>query len=209
MKHGMTIDQFDIDGDLTYARREIDAIEDFQDEVQMGDVVWDIGANIGVYSLVASHEGATTFAFEPLLENVIKLMENVSSNDLVVHPIPVALSNKTGQSEFGLDDETNDEPGASLNKLGEGKRVVPTLRGDEFGVYPDVIKLDVEGDELNVLRGMQEAFASARAVYVEIHHEADHRSIRCDPADVLEFIEAAGTVRVVDERTNEVIVKVQ
>ncbi len=151
-----------------------------------GEVLYDIGANVGAYSLVAAKKpdgGARVFSFEPSYSSVATLCANVVLNDLAssVTPVPVALSNTTGMTVLGL---RNLEPGGARHVLGSGvqgegptlyAQPVMTFRLDEaverFALpAPNHIKLDVDGGELAVLEGASRTLCSPalRTILVEV-----------------------------------------
>ena len=92
--------------------------------------------------------------------------------------IESALGSKTGTTYFSL----NDDPTSPTNKLSNyGKTSnsieVEITTGDnifqELGYTPNVIKIDVEGAEIEVLRGMQKVLTSSdlRAIFIEVHSQ--------------------------------------
>ena len=154
-----------------------------------GDVLYDIGANIGAYSLVAAKKpggGARVFAFEPAYANWAALCANVVINKAgdQITPLPVALSNADTLRVFSL---RGLEPGTARHafgdlEAGEGptlyRQPVLTFRLDDaierFGLpMPNHIKLDVDGGELAVLEGAPRALASPslRSMLVEVSSE--------------------------------------
>jgi FkbM family methyltransferase len=151
-----------------------------------GDVFYDIGANVGAYSLVAVKKpggGPRVFAFEPSYANVDSLCANIVLNDAAdqITPIPFALSNADALTVFSL---RALEPGSARHTLGDGpseegptlyRQPVMTFRLDElidrYGLpWPNHIKLDVDGGELAVLEGATRALASPalRSMLVEV-----------------------------------------
>jgi FkbM family methyltransferase len=149
-------------------------------------VLYDIGANVGAYSLVAAKKpggGARVFAFEPSYATVAALSANIVLNGVTeqVTPMPVALSNTDAMTVFGL---RALEAGSARHTLGGGpsdegptlyQQPVMTLRLDtlieRFGLpQPNHIKLDVDGGELAVLEGAAHALASPalRSMLVEV-----------------------------------------
>jgi FkbM family methyltransferase len=127
--------------------------------IQKGHVVYDIGANVGFYSLLAaqcSGSQGTVHAFEPLPENLEYLRRHVALNEarnITVHP--VAVSDHAGTMQFARGENR------STGQLGgQGDLIVKTVVIDElvFTEYlavPQVMKIDVEGAEKNVLQGAQ------------------------------------------------------
>jgi FkbM family methyltransferase len=155
--------------------------------IQAGDVMYDIGANVGAYSFVAAKKpggGARVYSFEASYANVAALSANVALNGLAgaVMPVPVALSDRTAMDVFNLRDM---EPGGARHALGidvtpeDGPTVFPqpvmVFRLDDlveqFGLpLPNHIKLDVDGGELDVLKGAFRTLASPalRSLLVEV-----------------------------------------
>ena len=152
-----------------------------------GDVLYDIGANVGAYSLVAASKpggGARVYSFEAGYANLAALTANVALNHLArqVTPMPVALSDRTAVDVFNLRDVG---AGGARHALGAGARpedgdtVFPqpvlVYRLDDLIAQfklpgPNHIKLDVDGGELAVLAGAPDALASPelRSVLVEV-----------------------------------------
>ena len=152
-----------------------------------GDVLYDIGANVGAYSFVAARKpggGARVYSFEASYANVASLSANIALNGLagVVTPMPVALSDRTGMDVFNLRDM---EPGGARHALGgnlapeDGPTVfaqpVMVFRLDDLVERfrlppPNHVKLDVDGGELAVLNGASRTLASPelRSVLVEV-----------------------------------------
>ena len=151
-------------------------IEWIHNRIGAGDVLFDIGANVGAYSLVAAKKpggGARVFSFEPSYASITSLCANVILNNLgdQVTPMPVALSDRTSMNVFSLRDL---EPGSARHALGAGdteegpavyQQPVMTFRLDDlvesFGLpRPNHIKLDVDGGELAVLDGASRTLSS-------------------------------------------------
>lgn len=136
------------------------------------DVFYDIGANVGTYSVLASGVvGATTFAFEPDAQNLAFLKRNISLNALEsrVTPMDCALSDRPGEGRFTASADTIGHvvDGAG----GEGGTVSVRLETvDRFArrAQPALMKIDVEGHEEKVLRGAAQALASPELKAIEI-----------------------------------------
>jgi len=160
---------------------------------EIGGVVWDVGAHIGFHTLgFAAIVGPTghVVAFEPNPSNRERLRQNLDRNaDLAarVEILPCALSDRDGDSSFVFSGDI--ESGASSMSFLDGTTpaidfdtaaawntvVVPVRTTDalirEAAVpAPQLIKIDVEGAELLVLRGAVEMVRRSRpAVIVEAH----------------------------------------
>lgn len=162
-----------------------------------GDVLWDVGACIGAYSLIAASRGARAVAFEPSALNFIRLSENVRLNRLEgkVITLPVALSGISGVDIFHHRDA---EPGAANHFMGVEPPFVSrlthsvlALRGEDAMAFippPTHLKIDVDGGELDVIRGAEGllAYDGLRSVLVEVDETHGPRN------DVIELVRAAG-----------------
>lgn len=145
-------------------------------EFDEGDVFFDVGANIGFYSCLFSEKASKVYSFEPN-ENAAKLLEkNIEQNSLEnVELKQIALSNEKssktiakapGNSVFGTatvkDDENGKIKARKADKLLENQKIQA----------PDMIKIDVEGHEKKVLKGMEDLIKKASPViYVESHNQ--------------------------------------
>jgi FkbM family methyltransferase len=139
----------------------------FQDAIQPGMTVLDIGANIGYYTLIASQSVGTNgrvFAFEPDPRTAGTLRANVSANGATnVKVIEKAVSDRAGEREFLLSSvaaHSGLHPSMARESL-RGSAKVMSVSVDELlaGERVDVIKLDVEGEEPAALRGMARTLA--------------------------------------------------
>lgn len=181
---------------LHSCKKEPDTVEWIETFMRPGDVFYDIGANVGPYSLVAAKffAGAVkTYAFEPAFLNFTQLCRNVFLNNCQesVIPLSVALSDETAIGAFNYH---NLVPGGSLHTFGEaidhkGQRFEPVLKQPvisyrtddlikQFGLpVPNHIKIDVDGIELAVLQGAEKTLAdpSVRSLVVELE-EGEHET---------------------------------
>jgi FkbM family methyltransferase len=138
-------------------------------------VIFDVGANVGVYSLLTSEITKNqVHAFEPHPSTAGLLEQNLKANsreNVTVHRC--ALTQQTGQINF-----TN-EAGSPVNQIvlsGTQTTTATTIsiqgqRGDEFcqqhETLPDVMKIDVEGHEADVIKGFGNLIASVKIILVE------------------------------------------
>ncbi len=135
-------------------------------------VFFDVGANIGIYTLIASEiQSAKVFAFEPHPGTYKFLKINVNKNrrkNIKTFKVALGLENRL----VSMTDYNDD----SINKIvasDSGSVIAHMIRGDEFckrqKVTPDIIKIDTEGSELQVLYGFGENLKNASVVFIEIN----------------------------------------
>ena len=175
-------------------------LEDVLRSLDQGDVFYDIGANVGTYTcFVASKLGpGQTVAFEPEPNNVERLSENLSLNHLNAMIEQVALSDQNGTVELALEgDESGEGTHAIATDSTQHTIEVEIATGDSIVDRrelpdPTVLKIDVEGAELSVLRGMKETLREhCRLVYVEVHPDKIDEYGK-SPAEVHSLLEEAG-----------------
>jgi len=135
-----------------------------------GNRLWDIGANIGVYSLYASYLGMEVWAFEPSNLNYRALLLNKLDNDFRnLRVMNRALSGRDGISVFN----EYFEAGMSGHSIGEGGRCCLESRGDtlinEGYPIPQHIKIDTDGSELAVLQGCEKMLKEVESLCVEVN----------------------------------------
>jgi FkbM family methyltransferase len=137
-------------------------------------VFWDIGANIGLYSLYAAlkHKNCEVISFEPSTSNLRTLSRNIFVNNLSerVKIFSNPLQNNSNQNKFLEMNEKEFIEGHALNTFGEnknfeGKKFLPKMKYNIFGTsinflldnkflkIPDYIKIDVDGIEHLILDG--------------------------------------------------------
>jgi FkbM family methyltransferase len=146
-------------------------------DIENGEVFYDIGANIGIYSsFIASHVPRTKIlAFEPHSDNVRRLSNNLGLNGNQWSCYQVLLGNKEEMVPFRIVSEKPGESRHSISSTNSGvftmKRQVDTLVQEENLEPPEIIKIDVEGAELQVLKGAKDTLKNVRIVYCEVHTE--------------------------------------
>jgi len=152
--------------------------------VRAGEGVLDIGAHVGYTAIrFAQWVGATgrVYAFEPVPAHRDQLMRNLEVNDFAarVAVIPLAVSDRSGSLPFYDSHRSNTGMSSLSGRRGAtASRQVETCAIDEWlpsaGVPPLALaKIDVEGAELLVVRGMMRTLVSTqiRAVLIELHRD--------------------------------------
>lgn len=151
------------------AMGERPVLERFLSAVQPGDCVWDVGAAVGTYACLAGNCGADVVAFEPHPGNRQRCRENLDLNNIAATVRDVALSDENETMSLAEDAGI----GSGMHRLAAGgDHTVETIRGDAVDApAPDVLKIDVEGHEIEVLEGLGTRLESAQFVLVECHPE--------------------------------------
>jgi FkbM family methyltransferase len=142
---------------------------------RQGDTFFDVGANIGTVTIPVAMTGAECLAFEPAPANAARLAENAELNRLGnVTVVEAAMWSEAGTVALQVDGAE----GAGRSRVvedGDGTIEVPAATLDQFAgggaAAPDLLKIDVEGAELEVLRGAAATLGAGRVreVFVETH----------------------------------------
>jgi FkbM family methyltransferase len=187
---------------LNACKKEPWTVRWIERHLERGDVLYDVGANVGAYTLVAAVAvpGLRVVAFEPGAANFAALCENVDLNGVGerVMAVPLALGRRPGVAALGRDTSV---PGASARLVGDaapaGTHVVLVDRLDDlaqrFGLpAPDHLKLDVDGAELDVLAGGGRVLEGLRSAMVELDRERDPEVVELLASAGLDLVERAG-----------------
>ncbi len=158
---------------------EVEKQKLFEAEVKAGSVVFDVGANVGFYTLLASvlvGPSGKVFAFEPLPRNIQLLHEHLHLNRITnATIIEKAVSDTNGTASF------SDSLENSMGHLDvSGSRTVRTITIDNFvsegNAPPSCIKIDVEGSETFVLAGARSVIEKNRPkIFLATHGATQHR----------------------------------
>lgn len=171
-------------------------------ELPEGSVVFDVGANMGWYSVLLSRiapPSVRIYAFEPDPVNFGLLEDNLRRNGAGnVLPVQAAVAEEPGSRELYLYN-TKNTGRHSLLPINDGRRIeVPTIAldafADEHGIDPaDVsfVKIDVEGYELPVLRGASRLLAAGPPLLCEFAPEY-MRTGGIDPAELVTLLRDHG-----------------
>ena len=180
-----------------YVRKEPDTVEWINDTVQPGNVFYDIGANIGLYSILAAKrlEGrGKVYSFEPESQNYASLNRNVYLNGLSgsITTLCVAVSDACTIDTFHVRGQLR--AGEAIHQFRQatddfGRPFTPVHQQGMFGItlddlcysydldFPSHIKIDVDGHEHAVVDGARRVLRDLRlqTVLVEITQKTDER----------------------------------
>lgn len=175
------------------------------DTFQPGETFWDVGANVGIYSIYAGARGIRTVAFEPHFANYHQFCITIAANGLqdLVTPLCLAFAEGKSIAEMNL---ASLDIGTSMSNFGaaldfRGQPFEPAFRQGmigydidsfiaDFGLeIPSHLKIDVDGIELAIVRGAQRTLASGKLQSVSVELiESDAEQV----AAVTAILEGAG-----------------
>jgi len=158
--------------------------EEFFALVKRGNTVFDIGANTGLYTLLAAKalgDKGQVYSFEPSQRNLEFLRRHITLNKIGNATVfPCAIAAKSGEAFF---DQGENHATGHLSKKGQiAVNVVTVDELVETGqvIAPSILKIDVEGAETSVLKGAITVLNQARPiVFLAIHGSKQHEEC-CD-----------------------------
>ena len=175
----------------TLFSKEAGTVAWIRERVEPGETFYDVGANIGLYTLLAAHRvgpGGRVYAFEPHAPNFVSLLHNVHLNRMSDRVVPLccALHDRRGFFDFHYHSVV---AGSSMHQLdcrvdGDEVAFQPVISERKLGMTVDAlleegvirpahhVKIDVDGNELLVLRGMRRLLTGGdrpRSLQVEIN----------------------------------------
>ena len=179
----------------TFSTKEPETIE-WIDSFEEKSVLWDIGANIGLYSIYAAKKmNCSVWAYEPSVFNLELLARNIFINGLhsQICIIPFALNEQLGSSAMRM---TTTDWGGALSTFGghfgwDGKEVNEVFEFKTFGLsmddanvllkipQPDYIKIDVDGIEHFILKGGSKVLGLVKSVLVEVNDDFHEQAQKC------------------------------
>ncbi len=166
------------------------------DNLNENDVLWDVGANVGLYSIYAAKVSGCkkVYAFEPEAQNYALLVENITLNNVskICTPAPIAISEKSGLGYLKVkyftkggahnlfQQELNDFVPPSIEYIGGVKNFTISQLSPGFSLDdlllnhnltpPTCIKIDVDGIESLIIKGGENFFRtkSLKKIIIEI-----------------------------------------
>lgn len=176
--------------------------------IEKGQVFWDIGANVGVFSLLAASRGLRVVAMEPVAATLGDLARSASQNPSFEENLlllNVALGDRDGVAQFNSNSNQVGYSGGQFDSIYDvyGSKFTPRhsrpvlgLSGDSLGKiigdkfsHPHAIKIDVDGNELHVLEGMKGTLGQPQlwSVLVEVLPESEVAKKICETLDSYGF----------------------
>jgi FkbM family methyltransferase len=148
---------------------------------QEGWVVFDIGANVGVVSVLQARRQAQVYAFEPNPDCYRRLLKTITANGLEdkIRPFNLALGNAVGTGKMQVEKKGGTTGGTvvagSDGNPTEASVNITTLDGMVPALnvpHIDLLKIDVEGAEVDVLRGATRTLLHTKRIMLEYHSRA-------------------------------------
>ena len=170
---------------LFSCRKEPETVAWIEREMKPGAVLYDVGANVGAYSLIAgklTDPSGRVIAFEPGYASFKTLCDNIFLNDLQVRilPLPIALSNKEGILTLNFSSLESGAAKHSVSENADSQNALGILSAQlDWAVEhldlpsPTMLKIDVDGGELGVLEGAHKTLRnpSLKTILIEVDHQ--------------------------------------
>jgi FkbM family methyltransferase len=193
----------------TFSTKEPETLN-WIDSFPVGSTLWDIGANVGLYSIhAAKSRNCNVYAFEPSVFNLEVLARNISLNNVgdLITIMPLALNDKIGRGNLSM---STSNWGGALSTFDK----TYGMDGEDFEVvfkypifslsmddlinrlnlsYPDYIKIDVDGIEQLILAGGTDVLRNIKGLLIELPNLWPEQTILCE-----KFLYDAGLVKIQD-----------
>jgi FkbM family methyltransferase len=175
----------------------------FKNTINCGDIVYDIGANIGFFSIIASsivERSGHVYSFEPNIDNIRVIKNNIRLNKFSnITVIERAVSDFSGKGELHI---TEHPGGHTLFSVGIPRNVIDTVTVDidtiDNLIYnktilpPTVVKIDVEGAEFNVLRGMVKTLEKFHPTIIYEIDDTDFNNLEKKQSEIDQYLKTFG-----------------
>lgn len=140
------------------------------------ELFFDIGANIGRFSVMAAVRGVNVVAFEPVLEHFLEMSDIAARNKLFIMTLPLAISDA---AVVGLMGKGRSKHAFHGGTWGAGHQAVLSMTVDQIcGVLrmiPQHVKIDVDGNEVAIINGMMDTLRNTnlKSVLIEIDPQVE------------------------------------
>lgn len=181
LEENRVVDRFNI---------EVDLIEYLKDELDFDSIFWDIGACVGNFSLFAANRAREVLSFEPDGLTYSSLLKNIFNSGLGnITAYPIALGNVNTLSDLYMKDfrvaNAYNTVGREVDSAGKlykslASQKIIQLRADtlvsSYSITPPThLKIDVDGNELQVLEGFGEVLKNDKLKFVIVELDFDNR----------------------------------
>jgi FkbM family methyltransferase len=157
----------------------------WQRELREGALFVDVGANVGTYTLWAAELGAEVIALEPAEDTFGLLQENIALNGYQVTAVRAAAGDHCGTARFTSDLDSANRLAAD-GPVRADLTTIDSLVGD---CHVTGMKVDVEGFEIEVLRGCSRALAERRIGLIQLEwNEASTAALGADRRPVAQLL---------------------
>ncbi len=150
-------------------------------------VFYDIGANVGVFSIYASlRKKLKVYSFEPEPNSFTELTKAIELNNLEITPLLIGLGSK---NQMGYLNVSSNQAGFSGHQISHQKikksnfllnvQTIDNLINEKIILFPNYIKIDVDGNEMEILKGMNKTLENEelKSILVEIDNERNFKHI--------------------------------
>ncbi len=157
----------------------------WQQILRPGDLFVDVGANVGSYSVWAADLGADVIALEPAEDTFELLVENASLNGYPIQGIRAAAGSSCGTVQFTTGRDTVNR----VHPAGGVETPMVTIDSIIESRVVAGLKVDVEGYEIEVLRGCERALAEHRIGLIQLEwNSASEEAVGADRRPVAELL---------------------
>ena len=164
----------------TFFTKEPETLK-FISNFKRNSIFWDIGANIGLYSCFAAKlMNCKVYAFEPSYFNLEVLVRNINKNELEkkITVIPFSVDKKNSEDFFNLSVISY---GSALSSFGKKNKTLFKYKSFSLSLdfmlknkiveIPNYIKLDVDGNELDILYGFKKNITKIKSIILEVDYK--------------------------------------
>ena len=164
--------------------KEPGTIDWIDNQLKHGDVFIDIGANVGVFGIyaAATKSGVRVFSFEPQKATFATLLENIALNHQIDchQATSIALSNHSNLHYLNYSGQVSGKSGSQIETTSPPKKLSELVMTQSFDQLldsgklplPNLIKIDVDGLEYDILKGMKKTLTTSNpkpSLQVEIN----------------------------------------
>ena len=179
----------------TFSSKEPETLEWIDEYFNEKTILWDIGANVGLYSIYAAKKkNCCVYSFEPSVFNIELLAKNIYVNNLQskIHIIPLPLDNCISINKMRMSSTNQGGALSSFNhEFGhDGKKISSIFEYSILGLtmdkmkslgiqQPNHIKIDVDGIEHFILQGGFKVLKSCKSILIEINDDFEDQANEC------------------------------